>query len=104
MWNHRNKFLHEIDRDEDLLGIATLNNTITKLHNDGPLPLMMPDEKELFKMPLPSLLNMPLQRKQAWVDKVEAAIVLHQDRDRSYVQQERQLLRTWLQSSQQQNG
>ena len=65
---------------------------------------MMPDEKELFKMPLPSLLNMPLQRKQAWVDTVEAAIVLHQDRDRSYVQQERQLLRTWLQSSQRQNG
>ena len=65
---------------------------------------MMPDEKELFKMPLSSLLNMPLQRKQAWVDTVEAAIVLHQDRDRSYVQQERQLLRTWLQSSQRQNG
>ena len=55
----------------------------------------MPDEKELFKVHLPTLLNMPLQRKRGWVDKVEAAILLHlQDHDRSYMEQERQLLRS----------
>lgn len=86
MWNHCNNFLHELNRDEYLLGITTLNETISKLHNDGPLHLMMPDENELLKMSLTTHLNMPLQRKRAWVDKVEAAIVLQQDRDRGYMQ------------------
>ena len=72
MWNHRIKFLHETSPDEYLLGITKLNYSITRLHQQGALPL-----------------------KKAWVDKVEAAIVLHKERDRSSMQQSRRLFRAW---------
>ena len=62
---------------------------------------MMADEKELFQMELEKLISLPLQRKKAWVDKVEAAITLHEDRDRSSMQQSRRLFRAWLQGANQ---
>lgn len=73
MWDHRNQWPHNEDKYEELLGHAALADEITWwCEQPRPYP-MHPDEHSLFSLPLVTILSMPVQQRQAWVGKAQAA-------------------------------
>jgi hypothetical protein len=96
MWDHRNRALHEMETNAELLGITALDSHITELYLQGIRPLMTQDEKVLFHPPLDSLLRLQPPSKRAWIATVEASLSLCILRHNSFMPQEREFMRTFL--------
>jgi hypothetical protein len=92
LWEHRNGFLH--DKDCSIL-LAQLDSQIAEQFDIG-ADSLDPDTKALFKHGLQSILAKPLEVKQQWIRRVQAArnneAMGNNDRFRS----ERQSMARWL--------
>ena len=57
---------------------------------------MFSDEKALFSKDTEIIQNMPLQHKEAWLDKVEKARLSCTFRNQSFMRSEREMMRNYL--------
>jgi len=89
MWDDRNQALHQEGENEKLKGILELNRKIAFEKELGIDALMFSDEKALFSKDTEIIQNMPLQHKEAWLDKVEKARLSCTFRNQSFMPSER---------------
>ena len=97
-WEARNDVLHKNSIAQERQGLASLRQTASQEFNKGPMITMTPEERSLWKVSLPTLLDRSPMLLRSWLEKVEAARSLANSRlNNGPYQQERASLASWLQ-------